>query len=141
MIRKVIESDFPYIYDLGNSLINNYDKLYNLKKILDYKSHFLKVYVENNKIIGFVEYTVSVDEADIIAIIISQAYRHNGIGSQLMYAIIDEKNIKKLNVEVREDNKEAIDFYKKLGFIKIRIIKNYYQNTNAIFMIKMLNKE
>ena len=37
-------------------------------------------------------------------------------------------NLKKLNLEVRENNINAIKFYEKLGFVKVRTIKNYYGN-------------
>ena len=47
-------------------------------------------------------------------------------------------NLKKLNLEVRENNINAIKFYEKLGFVKVRTIKNYYGNENAFFMIKVL---
>ena len=43
-----------------------------------------------------------------------------------------------ITLEVNVNNFSAIKFYEKLGFVKVRTIKNYYGNENAFFMIKVL---
>jgi ribosomal-protein-alanine N-acetyltransferase len=46
-------------------------------------------------------------------------------------------------LEVRESNSPAIGLYKKFGFVKISIRKNFYSfpDENAVVMQKILNKE
>ena len=39
-------------------------------------------------------------------------------------------------LEVSEENKSAINLYKKCGFNKAAIRKNYYKNSNGILMMK-----
>jgi len=141
MIRRALEIDYPSIYELGNKLILNYRKLYNLTNIIDNQIHFINVCVVDNKIVGFIQYTLSIDEVDVVGLIVLNDYVRKGIGSRLMYSIINEPYVKKINVEVREDNDRAIKFYEKLGFVKIRVIKKYYGNKDAIFMVKLIEKE
>ena len=82
--------------------------------------------------------TISFDEADIVDIIVQKEYRNQGIGSSLINYSIKENKLKKLNLEVKESNINAIRFYESLNFKKIRTIKKYYGNENAYFMIKMI---
>lgn len=58
-------------------------------------------------------------------------YWGNRIGQNLLSQLIewvkDNKTIKKINLEVREDNKSAIALYKKMGFeLEGTIKKNFY---------------
>ncbi|MCS5421452.1 MULTISPECIES: GNAT family N-acetyltransferase [Psychrilyobacter] len=58
-------------------------------------------------------------------------YWGNGIGYNLLSHLIewarDNNIIKKINLEVREDNRSAIDLYKKLGFeLEGTIRKNFF---------------
>ena len=95
-------------------------------------------YYKNNIILGFIHLTISFDEADIVDINIQKDFRNQGLGSSMINYALCTNNLKKLNLEVRENNINAIKFYEKLGFVKVRTIKNYYGNENAFFMIKVL---
>ena len=41
---------------------------------------------------------------------------------------------KDITLEVRESNYPAINLYKKFGFTKLAIRKNYYKNEDALLM-------
>ncbi|MBS4536351.1 GNAT family N-acetyltransferase [Clostridium sp. D2Q-14] len=65
-----------------------------------------------------------------------------GIGKELVKYMIDwadeGKIIKKINLRVREDNKIAIELYKKLGFKKEGIItRDFYVNEKYYSSIQM----
>jgi ribosomal-protein-alanine N-acetyltransferase len=68
------------------------------------------------------------------------SFRNRGIGSELMKDLIShtEHNFlqcKRLKLEVREDNKEAIALYSKFAFQKIAELVNYYgKGKNALVM-------
>jgi len=136
MIRRMVESDFPKIYELGNKLIDGYDKLYDLKKIMNDSNHVVYVFTLVNNLLGFIEATVSFDEADIVAIIVAKEFRNQTIGNQLLNTLIQDLHLKKINVEVRESNSRAIYFYLSEGFEEVRKIKNYYGTEDALFMVK-----
>ena len=138
MVREVSYEDLQSIYDLGKELNPNYTVLYDLKTVLADKNQKIYGYYKNNTIVGFIHLTISFDEADIVDIIIQKKFRNQGLGSSLIDYAICANNLKKLNLEVRENNINAIKFYEKLGFVKVRTIKNYYGDENAFFMIKVL---
>lgn len=138
MIKEIDIGDKQSIYTLGKELNPKYISLYDIDEILKDKNQIIYGYYEDNNIIGFIHLTISFDEADIINVIVQKQYRNQGIGSSLISHSIKENKLQKLNLEVKESNNNAIKFYENLGFKKIRIIKNYYGNENAFFMVKML---
>ena len=138
MIKKISIKDKQSIYSLGKELNPKYVSLYDIDEVLKDKNQIIYGYYENNVIVGFIHLTISFDEADIVDIIVQKEYRNQGIGSSLINYSIKENKLKKLNLEVKESNINAIRFYESLNFKKIRTIKKYYGNENAYFMIKMI---
>lgn len=136
MIRKMLPSDYNFIYKLGAQLNINYSKLNKLDDIVNDNNQKVYVYIINNNVVGFLHITISFDEADIVDIITSEEYRNHGIGNSLISYAIKDNNLKKINLEVRESNKIAIEFYQKMNFKKVRIIKKYYGTEDAFFMVK-----
>ena len=136
MIRKMLPSDYNSIYKLGAQLNINYAKLNKLDDIVNDNNQKVYVYIINNNVVGFLHITISFDEADIVDIITSEEYRNHGIGNSLISYVIKDNNLKKINLEVRESNKIAIEFYQKMNYKKVRIIKKYYGTEDAFFMVK-----
>lgn len=136
MIRKMLPNDYNSIYKLGAQLNINYSKLNKLDDIVNDNNQKVYVYIINNNVVGFLHITISFDEADIVDIITSEEYRNHGIGNSLISYAIKDNNLKKINLEVRESNKIAIEFYQKMNFKKVRIIKKYYGTEDAFFMLK-----
>lgn len=136
MIRKMLPSDYSLIYKLGSQLNINYAKLNKLDDIINDNNQKVYVYIINNNVVGFLHITISFDEADIVDIITSKEYCNHGIGNSLISYAIKDNNLKKINLEVRESNKIAIEFYQKMNFKKVRIIKKYYGSEDAFFMVK-----
>ncbi len=100
----------------------------------------LCIYNENT-IIGFIIISVIEDEAEIIDLAISKQYQRQGAAQKLFeYAleILILKNTMKIFLEVNENNKEAISFYKKNNFYLITKRENYYnidgQKQNALIL-------
>lgn len=80
-----------------------------------------------------------VDEGQITNVAVLPEYWHRGIGSKLiseMLVIAREEGLKSFTLEVRESNGNAVKLYKKLGFMKEGIRKNYYEKPteNALIM-------
>jgi ribosomal-protein-alanine N-acetyltransferase len=93
-----------------------------------------------HKIIGFI---VGVKINDILSKIlmvsISEQFQNKKIGSELLsYFLrkISEEGIKFIELEVRTDNKKAINFYKKHGFKIRNEIKDFYQNGESAYTMK-----
>lgn len=79
----------------------------------------LWVAIHESKVVGLVGLVVNVDEAEIEPLIVSKAYRHNGIGKQLTRTVVSEaRNLgaRFLNVKPVARNIQAIKFLHEQGF-------------------------
>ena len=98
---------------------------------------------EYHKIIGFiVGVPLTSKIAKILMLSISEKNRRQKIGTQLLKQFIKEiklQNIKKIELEVKTDNDQAIKFYQKYGFkIKNKINKFYQNGEDAYIMTKTI---
>ena len=96
-------------------------------------------YIENNKIIGYLDYSLIYDRIEIDNILVLEEYRNNKIGTKLMEyldRIAKEKELINITLEVRQSNDIAIHLYTKFGFTKVAIRKYYYGDEDAILMEK-----
>ena len=88
---------------------------------------------------GYVFSSFVYDESELNRIAVLPKYRNKKIAISLLEHLIEymaNNNCKTLFLEVRENNKAAIELYKKVGFNTIGIRNNYYTNPteNAILM-------
>jgi ribosomal-protein-alanine N-acetyltransferase len=95
------------------------------------------------KIVGLlIGVKLNQETAKILMLSISEQHRRQKLGSELLKQFFKElhlENIKYIELEVRTDNKKAIEFYKKHGFEVIDKITEFYQNgENAFTMRKQL---
>ena len=130
LLINEIQNDFNEVYkqknELKNEFINN-----PYTKVL--------VFIENNKVIGFIHINEIYDRYEINNIFVLYEYRKKGIASQLMDNIIKlgkDTGIINITLEVRKDNVNAINLYKKYGFVEKAIRKNYYNGIDGILMEK-----
>ena len=118
-----LEESFSYVLkDLNSDLANNPF------------NHFL-LYIENNKIVGFINYYLIYEKIEIANFNVLEEYQDNHIGTKLIEYLInkypDKENI---TLEVREDNVKAIHVYEKMGFKRVSIRKGYYNGIDGILM-------
>ena len=129
MIRFLEEKDIEKVNELINDknyVVNEYE----LKKIA-------KVFIKDNKIIGFISVSKYFERAELNYIFVKKEFRNNHIASILIEDILNTLNdIESIDLEVNEFNKPAINLYEKYGFKQIGIRKNYYNNEDALLMKK-----
>ena len=106
---------------------------------------YLKIitFVEKDKIIGFLLYSLIYDRIEIEQFEVITKKRSQGIGSQLLSYLIDKyqnTNIKNITLEVKEDNIAAINLYKKNGFKTVSIREKYYDGINGFLMERIYQK-
>lgn len=80
--------------------------------------------------LGFIIISKIIDEAEIITICILPEKRGKAFGAKLLQHQIEQlkqQEVKKLFLEVNENNSSAIRLYKKLGFLPTATRKNYYR--------------
>ena len=135
MIRELENKDYISV----NKLLSIFN--YKLDK-KSFDNDFLKVLVyEEDFIKGILIYQYLYDRIEIDYIIIDTEYRNLGIATKLLSFMENKyKNIKNITLEVRESNKEAINFYLKNGFKEVTKRRNYYKDEDGILMIKNLGE-
>ena len=104
---------------------------------------YLKIltYVEKDKIIGFLLYSLIYDRIEIEQFEVTTKERRKGIGNKLLNYLVEkyqDNNIKNITLEVKEDNIIAINLYKKYGFKKVSTREKYYDGINGLLMEKTL---
>ena len=142
MIKELTLDDNLKYLNLGLQLNSNFTKSFDLKNVYLYDYNKVYGYFIDNILVGFIHIQITVDEVDIVNIVVDKLNRKQGIGTKLINHIIEVTKCKAINLEVKETNNEAINFYQDLGFKTYRVIQNYYSDkTNAKFMKKVIDYE
>ena len=132
MISKLTKEEVQEVIQLGTMLNTNFSKLFHIENLNPNETIF--IYKENNNIKGFIHTQNGLDIIDLLNIIVKPEYQNQGIGSILLKYIINNKQNKKIMLEVRSKNINAIKLYQKYDFKIINIRKNYYKDDDAIIM-------
>lgn len=102
------------------------------KDFLDiYDSEISSVLVAKvgDTVVGYVSFTVIIDECSIINFATKNEFKRQGVGKRVMEALLEHGNkigVKKYFLEVRVSNEGAIALYKKYGFVPVGISKNHF---------------
>lgn len=78
---------------------------------------------------GYIIWREISDEAEVITFVVHPHHQRKGMGSFLMShlcAVLKERQLSQLFLEVAEDNKAGIDFYHKNGFTFLGKRPRYY---------------
>lgn len=136
MIRKAKLSDLNEINKLGETLHNNFAKLFHLETEINCKFGIILVSENNGVIDGFLYAIEMIDNIDLLSIIVAKEKRGQKIGSLLLEELITYADDKKatITLEVSVDNLEAVGLYKKHNFTIVNIRKGYYNGVDANLM-------
>ncbi|WP_395044763.1 GNAT family N-acetyltransferase [Flavobacterium sp.] len=91
------------------------------------------VYVENNKLLGFISYKINDNNATVGLFAVDNNQQGKGIGGKLLSHlenVLTEKNIKKLIISTQLSNIQSCKFYTKQGYqIEKKIYLKHYWKT------------
>lgn len=97
------------------------------------------VAVSGDEIVGFVMGTVQrAYEARILALAVADAWRRQGVGSQLTERFLTafrQHGVERITLEVRVTNDPAIELYESLGFEEDGRIENYYNDGEDAYVM------
>ena len=119
MLQKASEIDFPILIDIWERSVratHNFlpkEEINSLKPLIlnEYFHHvLLHKYIQDGKIVGF----IGTSNNNIEMLFIDPQCRGKGIGRILTNFAITDLRIE--NVDVNEQNLQALGFYKKIGF-------------------------
>ncbi len=104
--------------------------------------YFIMENLDNSAFLGHVSVWVDSPMAQILNIYVVPEMQTHGLGSVLMDFVLEflkAHEVSTLTLEVRQTNLSAQSFYKKYGFVKVAIRKQYYENgEDADLMLKNL---
>ena len=138
MIRKAIHSDFPKLCKYYKEFDQSGVDIFNRGPFSN-----LLIYEEENEIVGFINYSIMYDRAEIDYIYVDPSYRKRKIAYELMEFCIEDattSGCQNITLEVNEHNVPGIRLYEKFGFQKAAVRPKYYHGEDGILMIRELNK-
>lgn len=124
-ICRIAEKAFflSYLYKCGFSLSSTVDRYHSVWVVNSYKDKSSKIFVvwEKNKAVGFVilKFNKEARVAKIILIAVDKKFQRKGLGEVLVNKAIQwsrKQDIKFMFVRTQKKNKNALLFYKRLGF-------------------------
>ncbi len=84
---------------------------------------------EQDEVLGYGGMHLVFGEGFVTNIAVFPKHRRKSVATQICKKLISLCEIS-ISLEVRESNEKAINLYKNLGFEKVGIRKNFYQNPN-----------
>ncbi|MFZ4929615.1 GNAT family N-acetyltransferase [Chryseobacterium sp. Mn2064] len=122
MIKEIKISDYQRLVEIWESAVSNThyflkeeDFVYYKKQLPVYFQHVALIgFEQNNILIGF----AGVAEGNLEMLFVHNDYRGTGIGKRLIEYTISDLQVTK--VDVNEQNTQAVDFYKHIGFIVLQ---------------------
>ena len=134
MVKNILSDTFLQ-KELVRSFPSYFSSFENLEEEL--RKPFIKilVYVIDNKILGFLNYSLIYDRIELNFIEVLNDYRDQHIGSYLLEEMFKE-SVVNYTLEVRSDNFSAIHLYEKYGFVKKAVRTKYYHGVDGYLMEK-----
>lgn len=122
MIKEIKTTDYPRLIEIWESAVLNTHDFLKEEDFLYYKKQ-LPVYFQHVNLLGFEQEGIlvgfmGVAEANLEMLFVDHDYRGTGIGKKLISYAIADLHVTK--VDVNEQNTQAVNFYKHIGFNVLR---------------------
>ena len=129
-IRPFVPNDIPAIATIvREALRENYPTSLYLDIHRWWRDGFLVADLEGHPV-GFVASVISADgQARVLMFAVSVGVRRRGIGTAMMNAFVQAcgmRGLRRIELEVRVSNDEAIRFYKRYGFDIAQVLPRFY---------------
>ena len=146
IIRVATLDDFQIVNEIEKScFVEPYNEEHLLYEFKENPLNKILVAVEDNKVIGFINFMITFNSATITQVAVIPEYRKQGIATMLLREM--EKSFPKdiddvvetITLEVRKSNVAAIKLYEKDGYELVVEKKHYYKDgEDALYMVKRL---
>lgn len=140
-IRKALVSDINRLCEIDRECFSQPWSEISFLNEMEHDFSICYVACSDDKITGYINARIMYDEIDINNVAVSPLYRKNGIGEKLVRYLCDnaDESIRRINLEVRLSNCNAIHLYTKCGFDRIGERKEFYEHPveTAVLMAKV----
>lgn len=130
-IISAAKKDIPVVARLERELYPQPWSEKDFEEILAQEPFWFWVAKKENEIVGYLVCQVVGEEAELHNIAVAKAHQRQGIGKQLLQKLIGDlkqKNISEIYLMVRASNLPAQKLYASLGFEKVGMRPNYYND-------------
>ncbi len=138
--REFQYSDLQKVYQIETMSFSEPYSVEILIKLYELGVGFL-VAEEEGIVIGYILFWIKeINNGHIISLAVDENYRGTKIGSNLLRSAITifiKCGINKINLEVKVQNINAIEFYKSFGFVIDREEINYYEDGSNAFKMHL----
>jgi|SRR6185437_5894508 len=144
-IRLAIPSELPKIAILDIRVNKTSWSMVQYEECLASRNQQIYVLEIDQIICGFLVIAITFDEVEILQLGIDTKYQNQKLGTFLLTEVLSRLDnkylISKVFLEVSIDNHPALALYKKLGFTRISIRKDYYiiDGVKVDALVMMLN--
>lgn len=137
-VKRCTTADTESVYKIEEASFSDPLKKETMAKDLERESYYCYALFDPDAK-AFISYEKVFDEGQVISVATKPECRRKGFAEKLFNEIVafaKEEGITFFTLEVRSDNETAIKLYTKLGFKRVGVRKNYYQNPlcDAILM-------
>ncbi|MDA9720150.1 ribosomal protein S18-alanine N-acetyltransferase [bacterium] len=133
IIENFSEPHLNEVFSIENNSNPTPWKIDTFKQVLEVRTISF-VIKDENKIVAFCIASKVLDECHLQNISVIEGFRNQGLGTYVIEVLIGRAKIfglKEIFLEVRESNKVAISFYKKLNFKKVGHREGYYKKDSG----------
>jgi len=124
LLTKLIQDERQYDNSIDDSfVVKDY-----FKNVIKNKNNILLCYEEDTIIKGYIFFKIINTNNNngylIDGLYVIEEYRNNGIATKLLESglnILNDTNVKFIDINVLSNNKSAINLYKKFGFNEFKI--------------------
>ena len=123
--KKSLEELYNFYLSVDDGLDNKWGKIFFLKLFSNNYTYFFSSFPQK----GYAIISTVDENIEILALAVDKNNRRRGVAKSLLTRIkflAKKKRIKKINLEVANDNLAAIRLYQNMGFFRTGIRKNYY---------------
>jgi ribosomal-protein-alanine N-acetyltransferase len=145
MIREILEKDAGVLAEIHRRCFEKGWSEESFRSMLFQKCFVGLIEEDGAAIRGFILAQVVIDEAEIVAFCVLPEFRCQNIGKSLLTELMKcfvNGYVKKVFLEVAEDNNEAKKLYKSIGCAEICRRSNYYRDKceakDAVVLFKNL---
>lgn len=140
-IKKLGAKDILSISKLENECFNDPWSKNSIRLCLDGGALFLGAY-RGGALCGYGGIMLAADYGEIINLAVSPGARREGIGGELLFALINRARARGaalITLEVRKSNLPAIALYENAGFLRVGVRRAYYSDNGEDAIVMALN--
>ena len=140
-LRKIQSGDLNRVVTIANTLFREYYTLDFFVCMWEISPETFLVAEHQGEVIGFILAVMDdIASARILMLSIAQGYQGKGIGSSLLRTLLRRirDRVKKISLEVRTDNTQAIAFYLHHGFQVTGYLKHFYSDESDGYIMEKI---